>query len=92
MSKTYLSTEPAMHSPTNSTEPSEPIFTPSPAFIYSLLHLPHSHPHPAQSITVYKPIPSPLSHQICVSEMVAQGFNNPGAIPPSASKERPFES
>ena len=43
-------------------------------------------------IAVYKSKDTTVYYQICLSEMVAQGFNNPGVISPSTPKERKFES
>jgi len=43
-------------------------------------------------IAVYKSKDTIVYHQICLSEMVAQEFNNPGVISPSTPKERKFES
>jgi hypothetical protein len=43
-------------------------------------------------IGVYNLLPWPYFYQICLSEMVVQGFNNPGAISSSTPKERKFES
>jgi hypothetical protein len=58
---------------------------------HALTHTENSQTH-FRIFVVYNPRDTTIYHQICISETVVQGFNNPGAFSSSAPKERKFES